>query len=110
MQAKETVQAPVRVGVDLSNIRVDPVQRRGVYCTATHACHSLAASSFAHTEEFFMPIQSRKKPPGRRAPVPKDPNLGGATNLATRKLVHFTASDLGWPKAARAVRKLGQAQ
>jgi hypothetical protein len=36
----------------------------------------------------------------------KTPDDQVTVDLASRKLVHFAASDLGWPEAARAVRKL----
>ncbi len=39
----------------------------------------------------------------------KTPDDQVTVDLASRKLVHFAASDLGWPEAARTVRKLRQA-
>ena len=38
----------------------------------------------------------------------KTPDDQVTVDLASRKLVHFAASDLGWPKAASTVRKLRQ--
>jgi hypothetical protein len=38
----------------------------------------------------------------------KTPDDHVTVDLASRQLVHFAASDLGWPKAARTVRKLRQ--
>jgi len=48
--------------------------------------------------------------PASDGPDTKTPDDQVTVDLATRKLVHFAASDLGWPKAARAVRKLRQGQ